>query len=368
MKKCLLIHLCIISLLTGCWDQNLLVNKKLINGISFDLTEDDEILLTTRALSIQSKGGGQFEINDELVQATRPTVAGLAIDIDNKLPGKLDISKAHIVIIGEDIAKKGIHPLLEGMYRPKDSYITAKIVMGKGKASDILSTEPEKSPIAFDILQGLKAAENTNLIPEENIITTWTKVVDSGKDSVLPYLEKVESNKIEIAGVALLHGDKFTGTTLLKDQSKMLLLLMKELKKISYFAMVLNQENKAQSIGFTAKSMKRNLDLKVDKKSHQIVCKIDLKLDIKINTYPQEFDKKVDIEKLHKDLSEELTNQAKNVTNTLLEANCDALGIGSRIASLHPDLWKQIDWEEEYKNVQFEPNVKVNIINTGTIY
>jgi Ger(x)C family germination protein len=262
---------------------------------------------------------------------------------------------------------KGIHPLLEGMYRPKDSYITAKIVMGKGKASDILSTEPEKSPIAFDILQGLKAAENTNVIPEENIITAWTKIVDSGKDTVLPYLKKVESNKIEIEGVALLHGDKFTGTTLLKDQSKILLLLMKELKKVSDFAMVLNQENKARSIGFTAKNMKRNLDLKVDKKSRQIVCRIDLKLDIQINTYPQEFNKKVNIDKLKKDLSKELTKQAEKVTNTLLEANCDALGIGRRIASYHPDLWKEINWEEEYKNVQFEPNIKVNIINTGPI-
>jgi hypothetical protein len=59
--------------------------KKLINGVSFDLTEDDEILVTTRALSIQSKGGANLK-NDELVQATRPTVAGLGIDIDNKLP------------------------------------------------------------------------------------------------------------------------------------------------------------------------------------------------------------------------------------------------------------------------------------------
>ncbi|MGD6830846.1 Ger(x)C family spore germination protein [Sutcliffiella halmapala] len=368
MKKCLLILLCIVSILTGCWDQELLVNKKLINGFSLDLTEDDEILVTARALSIQSKGGGQYEVNDELVESIRPSVAGLGIEIDNKLPGTLDINKTHIIILGEDFAKKGIHPILEAMYRLKGSYITAKIVIGKGKGSDILSTEPEKSPIAFDILQTLKSAVNTNVVPDETIISSWSKVVDSGKDTVLPYLKRDEPNRIEVDGVALFHGDKFTGSKLSKEQSKILLLLMNELKKISNFAIVLNQENKVRSIGFTVKGLKRNLELKVDKKSRQIRCRIDLNLDIQINTYPQEFDKKVDIEKLQKDLSEELTKKTKKVTNTLLEANCDALGIGRRIASFHPDLWKKINWEEEYKNVQFEPNVKVNIINTGPIF
>lgn len=55
---------------------------------------------------MQSKGGGQFEIYDELVTAERPTTPGLALDIDSKIAGELDASKAFIVIIGEELAKK----------------------------------------------------------------------------------------------------------------------------------------------------------------------------------------------------------------------------------------------------------------------
>ncbi|WP_417897923.1 Ger(x)C family spore germination protein [Bacillus haimaensis] len=369
MNKCFLILLSIISILTGCWDQNLLVGKKLINGVGFDLIEDNQILVTTRALNIQSKGGGQFDIQDELVQATRPSVSGLRIDIDNKLPGNLDISKAHLIIIGEDFAKNGLHPILEGEFRGKDSYIAAKIVIGKGKASDIISIEPGKSPIAFDILKGLEAAENTNVIPDETIINVWTKIGDSDRrDPILPYLEKIESNKIVIAGVALLNDDKYTGFSLPSEKSTLLLLLMNELKKVSNSAVILNQGKKVQSIAFTTTRMKRNFELEVDKKSRQIICRIDLKLDIRINSYPQEKNKKLNIDKLKNALSTELTKQAKDVTDTLLDANCDALGIGRRIASFHPDIWKEIDWEEEYKYVQFEPNVKVDFINTGSIY
>ncbi|MEH7305857.1 Ger(x)C family spore germination C-terminal domain-containing protein [Neobacillus drentensis] len=83
---------------------------------------------------------------------------------------------------------------------------------------------------------------------------------------------------------------------------------------------------------------------------------------------PQDFKKELNIKKLNEDLSDELTKQAKEVTNTLLKANCDVLGIGRRISSFHPELWKKINWEKEYKNVQFEPKVKVNIIKTGNVF
>ncbi len=69
--------------LAGCWDQHQLVNKTLVNGISFDLTDEGKIQLTARDLNIKSKGGGQFEIEDELVSAERPTLVGLGIDIDS---------------------------------------------------------------------------------------------------------------------------------------------------------------------------------------------------------------------------------------------------------------------------------------------
>lgn len=72
-KICLIIILVLPILLTGCWDQRLLVNRTLVNGVSFDITEDGKIAAAVRALNIQSKGGGLFEIQDELVEAKRPT-------------------------------------------------------------------------------------------------------------------------------------------------------------------------------------------------------------------------------------------------------------------------------------------------------
>jgi Ger(x)C family germination protein len=354
-------------LLTGCWDQRLLVNRTLVNGISFDLTEEGNIASSVRALNIKSLGGGQFEINDELVNAERQTVVGLGLDLDSKISGEIDASKAHVVIIGEELAKKGIQPFTEFFYRNRDSYISSKIAISKGKGKEILSLEKEKSPIAFVILQLLKGAETDTVIPKKNTFTVWNNILDPGKDMILPYLERTDSTKVAVAGVALFNGDTYTGKTLSKTNSGLLLSMMNQLDKSNRMAIILGPKSSEQSISITTRDLKRALEVKVDK-DDRITCKIDLNLDIEVLSFPQDFKEPLNIRKLNQDLSEELTKQAKVITDTLLEANCDALGIGRQISSYHHELWKKINWEEEYKNVQFEPNVKVNIIKTGILF
>jgi len=39
-----------------------------------------------------------------------------------------------------------------------------------------------------------------------------------------------------------------------------------------------------------------------------------------------------------------------------------------KISNTHPDLWKKMKWDEEYKNVQIEPKVNVKIVKTGNVF
>lgn len=351
-------------LLTSCWDQNLLINKKFINGISFDLTEDDQFLGTVRALTIQNKGGGQFDVQDELVHAIRPGISGLALDINNKLPGQIDATKSHIILIGEKMAKKGIHSILELFYRNKNAYVSARIVIAKEKGSELLSLEPQTSPIAFVVLKGLQTAETTTKIPKETVFTTWSKIVDPGKDVVLPYVEKDETDKIRISGISLFNGDKYSGISLNSEQSSILLLLMDRLGKIGE---MVTGFDKKHAVAYNTIKEKRELEIKTTKSSLKIIAKINLTLDIQLNTSTGA-QGEINIEKLSKELSKKLTKQSQEVTKALLDANCDALGIGRKLSSSHPEIWKKLDWEKDYKNVQFETKVKVNIIKTGSVF
>jgi Ger(x)C family germination protein len=366
-KKSLMILLIVSILLTGCWDQRLLVNRTLVNGISFDLTEEGKITASVRALHIKSMGGGLFELHDELVDAERPTVVGLGLDLDSRISGEIDASKAHVLFIGEELAKKGIHPFIEFFYRNRESYLSSKIVISKGRGHDILTMEKGKSPIAFVILQLLQGAEADTVIPKKTTFTVWNSILDPGKDMILPYLERVESDKVEVAGVALFNGDRYTGKTISKEKSGLLLSMMNQFGKTNRMALILGPKSNRQSISFSPRGLRRNLEVEVDK-DDKITCKIDLHLNIEVLSYPQDFKNQLNIKKLNQELSAELTKQAKEITKTLLQTNCDALGIGRQISSYHPELWKKINWEKAYKKVQMEPHVQVNIIKTGNVY
>lgn len=337
----------------------------MVNGISFDLDQDDNILATVRALNIENKGGGQFEVKDELVKVKRPTLSGMEIDINSKLPGQIDVSKAHIILIGRDLAKKGIYPFLELFYRPRQAYISTRVVIAEDKASDIITTDPGTSPIAFVVLKGLETAEETTKIPKETAFTAWTQITDTGRDIVLPFVKKDETDKITIGGIDLFNGDKFSGISLPNEKGSLLLLLMDRLTKYSEMVVQLDEH---QSISFRVKNMKRNLDIKVDKKTKKITCKLNLTLDLTVISYSDKIGEKLNKEKLNKEISQNLTNQSNEITNSLLEANCDALGIGGILSSSYPDIWKKINWENNYKDVKFKTSVKVKIDRTGPVF
>ncbi|GGI15903.1 Ger(x)C family spore germination protein [Gottfriedia solisilvae] len=366
MKKIFLIYLCVILIfLSGCWDQSLLVNKTLINGVSFDITDKNELLGSARILNIESKGGGQFDLKDELIETKSKYSSEVGPEINFKMPGKIDVSKAHIILIGEELGKQGIHPFLEIFYRPKDAYVTARVVMTKGSASDILSVNPQKSPIAFEILKALKSSESLTNIPKETVFSTWSQVVDSREDLLLPFVEKVENDRVAIGGVYLFHKDKYTGYSIPKEKSTLLLLLSNGIQKEGLVAVNLKRN---RSTALRVMDEKRKMDLVIDKANRKIKCKINLELDVNLVSYSNNLEEKTNVNSLNKDISTLLTKEAKELTSILLEANCDALGIGRKLASSHPDIWKKLDWEKDYKNVQFETKVKVNITKTGAVF
>lgn len=337
----------------------------MVNGISFDLDKDDKILATVRALNIENKGGGQFEVKDELVKIKQSNVSGMAIDINNKLPGQIDVSKSHIILIGRELAKKGIYPFLEIFYRPRQASVSSRVVLAEEKASDIISLDPGTSPIAFTILKGLEAAEQTTKIPKVTAFTAWTHITDQGSDIVLPYVKKDENDKISIGGIDLFDGDRFSGISLPDEMGSLLLLMMDRLTKYSEMALKLETN---RSISFKVKGVKRDLDIKIDKKTSKMTCKLNLKLDLTVVSYSGKIGEKLNKDKLNKEISQIFTKQASDITKSLLEANCDALGIGGRVSSSHPSLWKKLNWKKEYKNVKFKTSVKAKIDRTGPVF
>ncbi|MBO7745828.1 Ger(x)C family spore germination protein [Paenibacillus sp. MWE-103] len=355
--------LCLITL-TGCWDSQYLTHKKIVNGISLDAANGNRLLGAVRAVTLESKGGGQFDVKDEIVHAVGDSTNEVGMKIDNMLPGTLEASKVHVIIIGEELARKGMLPALESFYRNPKGYLKSNVLIGRGKGFDILAFKKiENNPIAFGIKQIFEGSVSKTIVPEQTLYSLWNEMTDPGQDTVMPMIRKMNDKAVIVDGVGLMSGGHYSGVSLPEEESTLLLLLMGKLGKFA----AMETDSDANVVSFRVVKIKRSMDLSVDDRTSKIECAINLDLYGFIASDPNSLSEAVDRERIKNKIAASLNKQAVAVVSKLLQANCDALGVGRKLSVSRPGLWKKIDWQNGYKDVALKPNVRIHLTGTGII-
>lgn len=369
MRKTLhmLLSTLMLLMLSGCWDTDKLVNKKIINGIALDAADNGHILGTASTIKLINKGGGQFDEVDEIIKATGNSVLEIGLLINNLLPGKIEASKTHIVIIGDELAKKGVLAPLEVFYRNAKGNLNSSFLIADGKAADMLESakSAKGSPIAFDIMQMIQGAQFAAIAPEQTLFTLWTELLDDDADIVIPIINKRANSRVVIESVALMNGDKFTGSTLSQNESKLLLLMMGKLNKSTLLEIPLKKMNKTIILEVTKATNKK--DIRVDPATGLIDCLLKVKLSGDIASYPLTGDVKAKMDELKTEVEATLRKQAAIVTGKLQAAQCDAVGIGRRLKLSHPALWKSMNWKSAYRDVRIRTEFQIEFANTGLL-
>ncbi|CRK81224.1 Ger(x)C family spore germination protein [Neobacillus massiliamazoniensis] len=351
---------------TGCWDQKLLKENTLAFSISYDTTDKENQILGTSIIRILKQiGGGQTQPINIIVESKGRTPREIRKKWDTAVPGIYAPNKVQVILFGEELAKKGIYSILDIFYRDQTNNINAKPIITKGKASSILKMKEIKHVL---ISQGLSAllhsTEERSITPEESLATIFPVIFDPGTDLFLPYFEKTNKETVEVKGVALFHGDKFTGHVLTDKQATILLLLTKKEGKYTRFTFPMGNKEHEKYLSISVFNSKQKTKLKINNKN-QIKADISLKLNVTINEYINgRMDEK---DKLNELLSEKLTLLAKSVTNELQAANCDALAIRREIMIKHPELSEKYNQKKQYQEIEINPKVTVNILNTGVL-
>ncbi|WP_435164305.1 Ger(x)C family spore germination protein [Paenibacillus glycanilyticus] len=358
------VSIVLLLLLPGCWDAQYLINKKLVNGIAIDSQENGQLRGTVKAIILESKGGGQFNVKDKLEQASGRNIPEIGHKIDSMLPGTIEANKAFVIIVGDELAKKGIMPLLEFFYRLPKAYLNTKVLIAKGQAADILAVpETENNPIAFDIKQMIFSSERTTLVTNQTLYSLWNQISDPAEDAILPIIRKLNNRSLIIDSTGLFNGDIFTGVTLSRNESGLLLLLKDKMSNVAWLDVPLE----TNVVSFEVRKMKRKFEVTVDEQTQSIESNIRIDLYGNIVSYTGNPDWSVNPSQLSKELEKSLSKQAIAVTDTLLQANCDAFGIGRKLKVSHSGLWKKIDWKTKYPQIKLKPEVRVHITSTGAL-
>lgn len=357
-------------LLCGCWDQNSLKDARLANASAYDLTDQGEIEQTLEI--VNDFEGNQGNSDNEIHSAAGRSVRQSTDRIRTKVTGDVRFFKYGLIMYGKKLAQHDIYPYLDVLYREPD-YPTShvKLAIVDGLAGKVLEQKKVGSLMVGEfIIQKIKSLEDLCVFPEMTLEKLLPPMLDPGQDFVLPYLA-LEGEDIAARGIAMFHGQKFTGS-LDTDQSVLYVLLSGKWNKTARFVKKVNpgpDNDPRNYVTYEANTqrIKRKLKVSVDQEGH-IVVSLKLKLPVTVLEYAADHVQQQNtIQRLNRELSDQMTQDARQIIQKLQQGGCDAFGIGRHLIAHHPALWKSLDWNDAYANVRFQPEVSVDIIGSGVL-
>lgn len=86
----------------------------------------------------------------------------------------------------------------------------------------------------------------------------------------------------------------------------------------------------------------------------QIDVNLRIELPVTIVEYAMNhLQEKNTIDSLNRKLSDDMTRDAEQIIKTLQQSGCDSFGIGRHLIAHYPELWKSLDWNQQYAQVRF---------------
>jgi len=366
--------------LTGCWDRRELDALGIVLGVGLDKAQTPgDIDMTVQAVSFnqqqsssasseKSKSGGSNSSDYFNATESGADVLSVLHKFTFSLDRRLYFAQNQVIIFSEDLAKEGIRNSLDFFVRSYEPRMDTYIFVVKGRAQDVLDTEPY-----FD---KLPASEIAALIKDpigsinKPVVTTFDLIqgfLSKTTSLVIPLLEVKEQSdrkQFELVGCAVFKGDQEVGT-LDANETKGYQLVK---SKITYSGQEVMVNGELAEIIITSSKGKITPVIKDD---GSIMIKIEIMvkgaLDSQkgITNFAEPQNAKL--------LQEETERTIKQIVEDALAKgralNADIFGFGEALNRKYPKQWKTLEpqWKKILKNIEVETLVSVNIGGTGKI-
>ncbi|WP_373232710.1 Ger(x)C family spore germination protein [Cohnella sp.] len=373
----LCISLSALFVLTGCWDRAELPEKGFVMGVALDLVKGGKIALNTqvyRPTQGVMTGAKPPETTYMNITTENNTVSRAIRDIPINLGRKTQWSHIRIIIIGEKLAReRKILDLLDIFYRDHEPRLTVPVMIGKGKAAQYLKIKPliENTTSQQLAQSGKSTASNSGKTIFANLLQLGLQLKSEVGNALVPYVYFTDDppTVTNVAGAAMIKKGKLVGR-MDPRQAEDLQMLKGEYKsgmhdipcpksspKSPKFESVevLNFQSKMKPSILSENSLKARISIKMEVALVELTCS-------KIMTVEDE-------KKFTKNVEETIKERLEGMTDWLKHKKFDALELGNKVYKENPHLWKQWkkDWDNRFARTPFDIDVKVRIINSGTV-
>ncbi|MGC5774518.1 Ger(x)C family spore germination protein [Paenibacillus pabuli] len=367
-------------LISGCWDRKEINDLAFVIGIALDKEDGNyrsslQIALPGQSGAAGSTGGGGGTSGDKswfMLSNTAKTLHGTTLEGQKELSRVIYYAHRRTLLIGEELAREGVAPMLDLLTRYPLNRLSALPVVTRGPAHEVLDTDAPIEKFPSEMVRELCFL---NMRTPRSLKTFTDAILSEGVDPFLPIATMVNNvpkgwkdtkTNIKLDGLAIFKKDKLIGM-IEKAPADALILAMGEAN--------------APEIMVKAPRGEGELFIKLNENNSSYQPHIkNGEVTVKIRMYAKGV--MVDNESNYGDLREtEITSLNEAVRQKIKEDieegvrlvqkkyKADILGLGRSIHQHLPKEWDKIKdrWNEIYPNVEVTVEPHVILENVGII-
>ncbi len=392
MKKIkYVILLLLIILNTGCWNYKELNQIAIVSALGFDI-EEDEYVVSLQVLSNQKIGSGNSgELEGQspviLYIGKGKSVRDAITEAMLSIPREIYLGHIEIAIIGEELARKGIMPIVDFLLRyRKIRKIYPMLVADNDTALNILKILTRLETIPSNNIKELleKVADEKSTVSNRTFDEVLECLYVPGREATMSSIQKIVYDdeekgettenvesllpnvQLKSGGAAIFFEDKLRGF-LDTDTSVGYNFIRNHVDNAhisfpcddedNYGTAFITKAKREFKIEFIDDKPLFNINIKTDAVISEITCEIEVEKPKNIKVIEKAINKRI------KEVIEEIMSILQN------DFKSDPTGFGEQLYRNHYKYWKKHEknWENIFLTVDYKVKVETKINNVGAI-
>ncbi|MHB1654620.1 MAG: Ger(x)C family spore germination protein [Desulfitobacteriaceae bacterium] len=372
------ILLSVTLLTTGCWNRKELDRLAIVAAVGIDKGEDQKIQLTVQVIkpgtltSPSSEGGSGKEKGVWIIKSSGNTVFEAVRNFVEKSGRKLFWSHTMVIVIGENMAKDGILPVIDWFLRDHEMRLKTWVLVSQGEASEVIKGDVglEKIP-ASHLERMIKEYGALSKSVAVNLMEVTNMLISQSSHPVIGRVAKNQSGQDEeqllLKGAGVFRKDRLIGW-LNPLETRGYLWIKGNVKSGVITIPCPEQPDKLISLEIIRSKSKIKPRLEMG------MLKYTIEVDVNSNLGEQMCTEDLANPEMIAVLEDEQRQAVEKEIVALIrkaqeEYKLDILGLGEATMREFPEEWNKVkeQWEEEFPQAEVEVKVNSRLSHTGML-
>lgn len=383
----IVLTLCCVMLLTGCWDALELNRRAIVAGIGIDHAPEEEgqYLVSFQVIIADEISGktGRGATPTSIYSGTGHTISEAIRNASRKVPRLISTAHARLIIISESVARQGISEIMDFLDRDSDIRLTADVVITKG---DIRAVDVAASLTPIGKITAYSISQKAELTAQQSGTSFLIQIDDILRDLLIPgggpvinsvepvgnlkeagkksSLENVESPGVVLIGDLTIFKDDKLVNWLTPDESRGMVWIRNKMKKT---ALVIKSDDETGDIAVDVNRSKTGLKAQLNDPYHPVI-QVNVSVQLSVREVGAEIDLRNPevLHQIEQKINEVIARDLRAVVQKAQTAKSDVFRFGDVVQRQSPRVWNKIEdrWEDLFP--QLEVEYKVNSVIRST--